>query len=172
MQDCLSLKETVAARHLGRAKLDEEGTNQVAGGVSGAQLRRLPWSRLNIVQNHAFWSLSDVILEPSSCWAGVAFKMLVGRRRNQLEFLLLRPQMKLDEQAGMQQKLAKKCQVGWPGREIPAAVQVEHCILAKLHPALGDLIAFGEAKNAFRSRRVKIARNLKPTQLPNGNQGT
>ena len=49
--------------YLGRAKLDEEGTNQVAGGVSGAQLRPLPWNRLNILQKHVFWSLSDVILE-------------------------------------------------------------------------------------------------------------
>ena len=59
----LSLKEMVTARNLGRAKLDEEGMNKVAGGASGAQLRPLPWNRLNIVQNHAFWSLSAVILE-------------------------------------------------------------------------------------------------------------
>ena len=61
--ECAWPKATVAARNLGRAKLDEEGTNQVAGGVSGAQLRPLPWNRLNILQKHVFWSLSDVILE-------------------------------------------------------------------------------------------------------------
>ena len=33
----LSLKEMVTARNLGRAKLDEEGMNQVAGGASGAE---------------------------------------------------------------------------------------------------------------------------------------
>jgi hypothetical protein len=79
---------------------------------------------------------------------------------------------KLDEEAEMQQKLAKKCQVGWPESEIHAAIQVEHCILAKLHPERGDLIAFSEAKNAFRSRHVKIPREPKPTQPRSRNQGT
>ena len=74
-----------------------------------------------------------------------------------------KPLDKLDGEAEMQENHAEKCQVGWPRSEIRAAIQVEHCILAKLHQERGDLIVFVEAKNAFRTRRVEIARNHKPT---------
>ena len=86
----LSLTEMVTARNLGRAKLDEEGMNQVAGGASGAQLRPLPWNRLNIVQNHAFWNLSDVILELlenfglGAPWTCNAVLKLDGEKINQV----------------------------------------------------------------------------------------
>lgn len=58
--------------------------------VSGAQLRPLPWSRLNIVQNHAFWSLSDIILELlenfglGAPWTCNAVLKLDGGKMNQV----------------------------------------------------------------------------------------
>ena len=69
-------------------------------------------------------------------------QMLVGRRLIQLEILHLSSPEKLDDEAEMQQKQTKKCQVGWPESEIRAAIQVGHCILAKLHPERGDLTRF------------------------------
>ena len=39
-------------------------------------------------------------------------------------------------------------------------------------PRMGTNHDLSEAKNAFRTRRVKKHRGVKPTQLPSGNQGT
>ena len=45
---------------------------------------------------------------------------------------------KLDEEREIQTSLANKYQVGWPEKEIRAAIQLRPSVLAKLHPERGD----------------------------------